>query len=69
MRIVAEDTVTIELTVTRKEAEAILRDFDDTREPSDPGKRLASTLARIVRGEQTIDQIYREKFAKPESVS
>lgn len=65
MKIHAEDTVTITLTITREDAQHLLADFDKSREPSTQGKRLYSTLSRIVHGVPTVDQIIREKYAKP----
>lgn len=44
-----EETATITLTVTRREAQEILNDFDKSREPSASGKGLYASLAGIVR--------------------
>ena len=64
MRIHAEDTVTVTLTLTKEDARHLLADFDKSREPSTQGKRLYSALTRIVKGEQTVDQIMRERFTE-----
>lgn len=50
MKITSKQQVTeVTLTITPDEARRIMADFDQSREPSAPGKVLYATLAAIVK--------------------
>ena len=46
MRTNTEETTTITIVVTKREAEQIMLDFDKSREPSLPGKSLYTALVK-----------------------
>lgn len=46
MKVSTEETATITIVVTKHEAEQIMHDFDQRREPSIPGKNLYTALLR-----------------------